>query len=89
MDSEIFFNGSLPDFYEHKRNECFVQVFSLVTDIVGTFMGAFNAYEIQRLKSKFQEMLQGHSMMEGVTQQNNVGIPQMKEILKFMVDTLI
>ncbi len=53
----------MQDFHLHNKNKPFVQVFSLATDIVGTFMGAFNAYEIQMLKSKFQEMSQGHNML--------------------------
>jgi hypothetical protein len=44
----------------------FVQLFSLATDIVGTFLGAFNAYEIQQLKSKFNNLHSGHNIGIGV-----------------------
>jgi hypothetical protein len=30
-------------------------------------MGAFNAFKIKKLKSKFEEMSQGHNMLEQVT----------------------
>jgi hypothetical protein len=45
---------------------------SIATDIIGTFLGAFNAYKIQQLKSKFQEISKGHNMLVRVTQQHNV-----------------
>ena len=63
-------------------------MFCLATDIVRTFMGAFNAHEIQKLKFKFQEMCQGHNMLVRVTQQHNVNIWQMKENLKSIVDVI-
>jgi hypothetical protein len=56
-------------------------MFSLANDIVGTFMGAFNAYEIQKLKSKFQDMSQGHNMLVRATLQHNIDIQQMSESL--------
>jgi hypothetical protein len=37
---------NLPGYYIQLRQERFFQLFSLANDIVGTFMGAFNAYEI-------------------------------------------
>jgi hypothetical protein len=54
-----------------------MQIISLAKDIVRTFMGAFNAYEIQNLKSKSQDMCQGHNLL--ITQQQDVDIQQMKE----------
>jgi hypothetical protein len=41
------------DFYVHNREKCFIQLVKIAMDIVGTFMGAFDAYEIQQIKSKF------------------------------------
>jgi hypothetical protein len=31
------------NFHVHNRGKCFIQMVSIATDIVGTFMGAFNA----------------------------------------------
>jgi hypothetical protein len=42
---------TLPDYYIQSRQKRFVQLFSLANHIVGTFMGPFNAYEIQQVKS--------------------------------------
>jgi hypothetical protein len=50
--TEKLTNGTLQDFYIHNQNKHFIQAFSLATDIVVTLKGAFNAYEIQKLKSK-------------------------------------
>jgi hypothetical protein len=49
-------------------------MFCPATDIVGTFMAAFNANEIQKLKFKSQEMCQGHNMLVRATQQHTVNI---------------
>jgi tRNA (Thr-GGU) A37 N-methylase len=51
-------------------------------------MGAFNAYEIQQLKSKFQEMSKCHNMLVCVTQQHNVDLRQMKENPKSIMDVI-
>jgi hypothetical protein len=51
-------------------------------------MGAFNAYKIQKLISKFQEMSQGHNMLVRITQQHNMHIQEMKEGLKSIVDII-
>jgi hypothetical protein len=85
---EKLYHGTLPDFYIHNRGKHFVQLFSLATDIVGTFMEAFNAYEIQQLKSKFQDMLNGHNMLFGVTQQHDLDLLQMKANLKSIIDVI-
>ncbi len=69
-------------FYVHNREKRFILLFSLATYIVGNFMEAFIAYEIQQLKFKFQEMSNGHNMLLRVTQQRNVDLRQMKEKLK-------
>jgi hypothetical protein len=52
----------------HNGKKHFFQMFSLANNIVKTLMGAFNAFEIQKLISKFKEMSQGHNMLVGVTQ---------------------
>jgi hypothetical protein len=80
MDEELHFETSV-DFYVHNREKRYIQLVKIATDIVGTFMGAFNAYEIQQLKYKFQEMLNGHNMLVGVTQQHDADLRQMKESL--------
>jgi hypothetical protein len=72
----------------HNSNKRFIQAFSIVTDMVGTFMGAFNAFEIQQPKSKFQDMSQGHNMLICVTQQHNTDIHDMKESLKSIVEVI-
>jgi hypothetical protein len=72
---------TLADFYVHNREKHFIQLVKIVTDIVGTFMGAFNAFKIQQLRSKFQEMSTGHNMLVRVTQHYDVDIREMKESL--------
>jgi hypothetical protein len=62
MAQESHFNTSV-DFYVHNREKRFILLVQIATDIVGTFMRAFNAYEIQQLKSKFQEMSNGRNML--------------------------
>jgi hypothetical protein len=37
-------------------------VLALANNIVGTFMGAFNAYEITQLNQKFEDLPTGHNM---------------------------
>jgi hypothetical protein len=76
------------DLYVHNREKHFILLVKIATNIVGTFMGAFNAYEIQQLKSKFQEMSNMHNMLVRVTQQHDVDIPQMKESLASIVDVI-
>jgi hypothetical protein len=51
-------------------------------------MGAFNAFEIQQLKSKFQEMSNRHNMLVRVIQQHNVDIRQMRESLTSIVNVI-
>jgi hypothetical protein len=48
----------------------------------------FNAYEIQQLKSTFQDMSQGHNMLVPVMQQHDADIHHMKESLKSIVDII-
>jgi hypothetical protein len=70
---EKLYNGNLPDFYIHNKNKRFNQVLSLLTDIVETFLGAFNAYEIQQLKSKYLDISkgQGHKVKVNFKFQNS------------------
>jgi hypothetical protein len=86
MAKESHFNTSV-DFYVHNREKRFIHLVKIPTDIVGTFMGAFNAYEIQQLKSKFQEMSNAHNMLVCVTQQHDVDLRQM-ESLASIVDVI-
>jgi hypothetical protein len=60
----------------------------MVTDILRTFMEAFNAYENQQLKSNFREMSQGHNILVLVNQQHDNDINQRKERLKSVVDVI-
>ncbi len=75
MAEESHFDTSV-DFYVHNREKRFIQLVKIATAIVGIFMGAFNAYEIQQLKSKFQEMSNGHNMLVQVTQQHDADLQQ-------------
>ena len=86
--AEQLYNGTLPDFYIHNREKRFIQALTLVTDIVGTFLGAFNAYEIQQLKAKFSDLSQGHNMLVRVTQQHDKDIHQLKKSLKSIIDVI-
>ncbi len=88
MANESHFDTSV-DFYVHNREKRFIQLVKIATDILGTFMGAFNAYEIQQLKSKFQEMSNGHNMLVQVTQQHDVDLRLMKESLASIVDVIV
>jgi transcription antitermination factor NusA-like protein len=88
LNAEKLYSRTLPNFYVHNKNKRFVQIFLLTTDIVGTFMGTFNANNIQKLKSQFQNMSQGHNMLVEMIQQHNVDIIQMKESLKSIVDVI-
>jgi hypothetical protein len=55
--------ANTPDWYFHSRQKRnFLAAFKIINDVVGTFMGAFNAYEIRQLKSKFNNLSSGHNM---------------------------
>ena len=70
-EDDKYSNGdNLPDYYIQSRQKRFIQLFSLEKDIVGRFMGAFNAYEIQQLKYKFNNLHSGHNMLVRVTNQH-------------------
>ena len=55
----------LPDFYIKHRAKRFAQVLALANNIVGTFMGALNAYEIRQSNQKFEDLSTGHNMFSG------------------------
>ncbi len=74
LQIELHHNATLPDFYIHNHNKRFIQAISLASDIIGTFMGALNACEIQQLKSKCQDLSQGHNMLVKITQQHDKDI---------------
>jgi hypothetical protein len=62
---ELKANGTteLPEYYIRHRAKRFAQVIALANNIVGTCMGAFNAYEIRQLNLKFEDLSQGHNML--------------------------
>ena len=78
----------LPDFYIKHRAKRFAQVFALANNIVGTFMGAFNAYEIKQLNQKFSDLSTGHNMLVRVTQQHENDIVQMNKDLRAIVKVI-
>jgi hypothetical protein len=62
MAEELHYE-TLQDFYVHNREKQLIKMVSIATDIIGTFMGAFNTYKIQQLKSKFREISNQHNML--------------------------
>jgi hypothetical protein len=78
-EMELKANGTtkLPEFYIRHRAKRFAQVIALANNIVGTFMGAFNAYEIRQLNLKLEDLSNSHNMLVRVTQQNEKDIVQM------------
>jgi hypothetical protein len=78
MAEESYFDTSA-DLYVHNREKRFIQLVKIATD---------NAYEIQQLKSKCQEMSNGHNMLVRVTQQHDVDLRQMKESLASIHDVI-
>jgi hypothetical protein len=89
-EMELKANGTteLPEFYIRHRAKRFAQVLALANNIVGTFMGAFNAYEIKQLNQKFKDLSQGHNMLVRVTQQHEKNIVQMNKILRAIVKVI-
>ena len=79
-------NATLPDFYIHNRDKRFIQTLTLFNDIVGTFMGAFNAYEIRQLKLKFQELESGHNMLVRVTETHAGQINDIHSTMKRIIE---
>ena len=63
-----------------------MEAISLVSDVVGTFMGAFNAYEIRQLKQKFQTLSEAHNTLVGVTESNTGQINDIHKSLKQIVE---
>ena len=59
---------------------------SLASDIVGTFMGAFNAYEIQQLKTKLQDLSEGHNSLVQVTRTHNEQINDIHRTMKQIIE---
>jgi hypothetical protein len=65
-------NGTNSDIYIRTRRKRFIlQAVSLFNEVLGTFMGAFNAYEIRQLKKQFNSLSEGHNMLVCVTQQHD------------------
>ena len=68
-------NGTNSDTYIRTRKKIFIlQAVSLFNDVLGTFMGAFNAHEIRQLKKQFNSLSEGHNMLGRVTQQHDSDI---------------
>ena len=68
-------NETNPDTYIRTRRKRFIlQAVSLFNDVLGTFMGAFNAHEIRQLKKQFNSLSEGHNMLVRVTQQHDSDI---------------
>jgi hypothetical protein len=51
-------------------------------------MGAFNAYEIQQLKSKFSNLHSGHNMLVRVTNQHDKDIKDLSDNMKSIMDVI-
>jgi hypothetical protein len=87
---ELKANGTteLPEFYIRHWAKRFAQVLALANNTVGTFMGAFNAYEIRQLNQKFEDLSQGHNMLVRVTQQHEKDIVQMNKNLLAIVKVI-
>ena len=89
-EMELKTNGTknLPEFYIRHRAKRFAQVLAAVNNVVGTFMGAFNAYEIRQLNKKFEDLSQGHNMLVRVTHQHENDIVQMHKSLRAIVKVI-
>jgi hypothetical protein len=61
---------------------------SLVNDTVGTFMGAFNAYAIQQLKSKFNNLHSGHCKLVRVTNQHDEDIKNLSDNMQSVAEVI-
>ena len=55
---------------------------------MGTFMGAFNAYEIGQFKSKFNNLSFGHTMLVRVTQKHEKDIQRLAKSMQYIVDVI-
>jgi hypothetical protein len=51
-------------------------------------MGAFNAYEIQQLKSKFNNLHSGHNMLVRVTNQHDKDIKGLSDNMQSIMDVI-
>ena len=64
-----------PDIYIHSRRKRFIlQNVTHFNDILGNFMGAFNAHEMCQLKKQFNSLSEGLNMSVCVTQQHDIDI---------------
>jgi hypothetical protein len=52
------------------------------------FMGAFNAYEIQQLKSTFNTLSLGHNMLVRVTNKHDKDIKDLADNIKSIMDVI-
>ena len=58
----------------------------LINHIVGTFIGAFNEYEIRQLKAKFQDLSAGHNILVHVTKTHSLQITDIHKTMKQIVE---
>ena len=86
-------SAQLPDFYISSSSKRFIKTFALFNNILGTFVGAFNAHEIRQLKIKFNKLLEQHNMLVHVTQRHVTEIIELArnmvkivEVLNFMAE---
>ena len=87
LEKEQGKNATLPDIYLHHRDPRFITAaISLISDVVGTFMGAFNAYEIKQLKLKFHDLSEKHNTLVRITETNSNHINDIHKTLRQMVD---
>ena len=78
---------SIEDHYIHNRDKRYVMAaLSVASDIVGTFMGAFNAYEIQQLKTQLQDINTGHNSLVQVTRTHNEQINDIHRTMRQLIE---
>lgn len=87
-EEEERLTNQTPDWYIQTRQKRFIQAFKLINDVVGTFMGAFNAYEIRQLKSKFNDLSSGHNMLVRVTQKHEQDIHKIAKSMQQVIDVI-
>ena len=78
-----------PDWYFHTRQKRnIIHAFKLINDIVETFMGAFNAYEILQLKFNFNNLSSGQNMLLRVTQKHEKDNQKLAKSMQHIVDVI-
>jgi hypothetical protein len=54
----------------------------------GTFIGVFNAYEIQKLNQKFNNLHSGHNMLVRITNQHDEDIKNLSDNVQAIMDVI-